>query len=125
MQVIYGGAGPNRTLERIIEESILIELFRDCHVTIEKGFHLEGTLHHSPPDMTKTLQVLAQEFKKTGHHVFKKGWNACFEAPDQLDIGSDLIQNTKDAMITSVTSITVDSELEHDLEVGDLEAVEC
>lgn len=75
--------------------------------------------------MTKTLCVLAQEFKKTGHHIFKIGRKARFIAPDQVDIGTDLIRNTKDAMVTSVASVTVGSELDHDLEAGDLEVFGC
>ena len=44
----------------------MIELYRECHMTIKNGFHLEHcTIRHAPPDMTKTLQKLCQTIGKT------------------------------------------------------------
>lgn len=105
---------------------MLIELFRDCHDTIENGFYLETrTLHHSPPDMTKTLRLLAREFSKTGHHVFTPGREAQYEAPDQLERGMDLIRNTRETSITLEVDTTVETDLDHELEAEDLGALEC
>lgn len=124
--MIYGGAGPNRTLERIIDESILIELFRNCHVTVENGFYLETrTLRHSRPNMQKTLNVLAREFQKTGHHTITLGRRAKYRAPDQIEVGMDLIKVDllkKEAAAAASTTVTI--ELEHEIEADDLAAVE-
>lgn len=72
LQVIFSGTGPNRTIKHIIKESPLIEVYRHCHVTVENAFHLQyQTLHHSPPDMTKTIQRLAARIKEKGAHTFR------------------------------------------------------
>ncbi|KAG1728757.1 uncharacterized protein EDB91DRAFT_1239323 [Suillus paluster] len=43
-KVIFAGTSP------------LIKLYRECHITIENGFHLKNcTMKHVPPDMTRTL----------------------------------------------------------------------
>ncbi|KZV82700.1 hypothetical protein EXIGLDRAFT_626678 [Exidia glandulosa HHB12029] len=56
----YGGEGSHRTLEHIRRQSVLTELYRSCVVQIEKNFHLtHRTVRHHPPDMTKTLEVVA------------------------------------------------------------------
>lgn len=70
-KVIYGGSGSNCTIEHIIKESILIDLFRICHVTIENGFYLtHRTIKRSPPDMSRTLQILADNYRKVQAHSF-------------------------------------------------------
>lgn len=121
--MIYGGVGPNRTLQHIIDESILIELFRNCHVTVENGFHLENrTLHHSRPNMQKTLNVLAQEFQKTGHHIIKSGRVTHYEAPDQVEVGMHLLKNAKGV---SIVSTPVGIELDHEIDAEDLAVVEA
>ena len=73
-KVIYGGSGSNYTLKRVLEESILIDLYRQCHVSVENGFFLlHRTIRHSPPDMTKTLVKLGQHYSQIEPHVFKTG----------------------------------------------------
>jgi hypothetical protein len=70
-KVIYGGSGSNCTIERIIEESNLIELFRICHAIIENGFYLtHRTIRHSQPDMSQTLRRLADNYQKAQAHSF-------------------------------------------------------
>jgi hypothetical protein len=39
-KVIYGGAGSNYTIKCIIQESILIDLYWECHIIVENGFYL-------------------------------------------------------------------------------------
>ncbi|KAG1894506.1 uncharacterized protein F5891DRAFT_1130929 [Suillus fuscotomentosus] len=54
-KVIYSGTGLNCTIDHIINESPLIEVYWNCHVTIENAFHLsQCTIRHAPPNMTKT-----------------------------------------------------------------------
>ncbi|KIK32774.1 hypothetical protein CY34DRAFT_27153 [Suillus luteus UH-Slu-Lm8-n1] len=61
-KVIFAGQGSNHTLKHIINESPLIELYWECHIMIENGFHFKNcTMKHAPPDMTKTLQKLHDE----------------------------------------------------------------
>lgn len=55
----YSGQGPNRTVDFIIKQSPLIEIYQNTHRLIECDFHLSGrTLKHPPPMMKKTLEKL-------------------------------------------------------------------
>lgn len=74
--------------------------------------------------MAKTLRILALEFRKTGHHIFTLGRKACYNAPDQIELGMDLIKNTKDTLVSLETSTSVDTEMDHELDAGDLAVVE-
>ncbi|TFK20868.1 hypothetical protein FA15DRAFT_598960 [Coprinopsis marcescibilis] len=108
-KVIYGGGSSNHTIERIIEESVLIELFRDSHVTIENGFHLKHTtICHSPPNMVKTLQKLESRFDEHDPNTFKAGWTAKYCVPDTIAKGMEAIYD-----IVSKNLFTIE-----DLEAG-------
>ncbi len=90
---IYGGGGSNHTLARILEESILIEMYRNCHVMVENAFHLEHrTTKHSPSDMTRTLQKLAGEIQQSHTHIFTPGRTAKYSVLDNIEIGVDGLQ---------------------------------
>jgi hypothetical protein len=104
VEVVYGGSGPNCTLERILQESILIEFYWECHVLIENGFYLEHRMvHHSLMDMTKTLAKLHQEYVKSSPHIFKPGRKAQCPIPDYMEQGRDELKNLKTAPVTKNT----------------------
>ncbi|KAF5342401.1 hypothetical protein D9611_001386 [Ephemerocybe angulata] len=96
-KVIYGGHGSNRTLSRILEESILIEIFRESHLAIELGFHLKHrTIRHSPPNMTRTVTALLAHLKATEPHSFKPGLESRktnWTAPDNIAVGMDQVED--------------------------------
>ncbi|KAJ3555101.1 hypothetical protein NP233_g12284 [Leucocoprinus birnbaumii] len=121
-KVIYGGSSSNQTLDRIIEESVLIEFFCACHVSMENRFYLKNrTIHHSRLNMTKSLKALGHEFAKTDPHVFTPGRTAKYEAPNSVALGMDGIQNNKDVIAAKEG---VDKELNHEIESGDLAVVD-
>ncbi|KAG1906351.1 uncharacterized protein F5891DRAFT_1125665 [Suillus fuscotomentosus] len=65
-KVIFAGTGPNCTINHIIKQSPLIEVYRNCHITVENTFHLTHcTIRHAQPDMTKTIQRLASCIKES------------------------------------------------------------
>ncbi|KAF9525694.1 hypothetical protein CPB83DRAFT_771677 [Crepidotus variabilis] len=114
-KVIYGGSSSNRTLKRIIDESVLIELFRDCHLTVENGFHLEHrTIRHSPPDMTKTINRLKHFINENRPHVFTPGRKVHHCTPDSVTVGLSEVLKTG-----MVDTSDVDEE-EHEIEGDDL-----
>ncbi|KAF9549258.1 hypothetical protein CPC08DRAFT_794174 [Agrocybe pediades] len=97
-KVIYGGEGSARTLKHILDESILIELFRDCHVTIENDFHLtHRTIKHHPPNMTKTLHRMAHHFESGNPHTYTAGRKADYNVRDMIAVGMNDIQTKKTA----------------------------
>ncbi|KII83139.1 hypothetical protein PLICRDRAFT_58552 [Plicaturopsis crispa FD-325 SS-3] len=70
-KVIHAGKSSNKTIDHITKESVLIELYRECHVTVENGFHLDHrTIRHAQPDMTKTMRKLGERLHKTTPHQF-------------------------------------------------------
>lgn len=60
-KVIYGGSGSNHTINRIIKESVLVQLYQDCKVTIEHEYILTPkTMKHGDPNLTQTFAALSR-----------------------------------------------------------------
>ena len=107
-QVIFAGTGPNRTIKHIIQESPLIELYQDYHVTIENGFHLEHcTIRHKHPDMMKTLQRLCTGIEQSLAHSFTAGHRAKMVIPDQIAAAMNTMQKKKKATANNDDEIPV------------------
>ncbi|KAG2028921.1 hypothetical protein BDR03DRAFT_882337 [Suillus americanus] len=95
-KVIYRGGGPNGTIEHIIKESPLIEVYRNCHVVIENGFHLQHqTIRHAQPEMMNTIRKLSTRIKENYAHIKKEGRKALWSIPDQINEGMVLMQEQK------------------------------
>ncbi|KAE9409896.1 hypothetical protein BT96DRAFT_953220 [Gymnopus androsaceus JB14] len=79
-KVIYAGGSSNHTINHIIKESPLIELYRECHMAVEHGFHLVNqTVWHAPPNMKLIFRLLGKKFTKNTPHAFTVGQN-CYSA---------------------------------------------
>ena len=60
-KVTHGGSGSNYTVNRILNESVLVELYRDCKKAIEQQFLLTPkTMRHGEPDLTETVAAMSQ-----------------------------------------------------------------
>ncbi|KAG1896135.1 uncharacterized protein F5891DRAFT_959147, partial [Suillus fuscotomentosus] len=95
-KVIYRGGGPNGTLEHIIKESPLIEVYRNCHVVIKNRFHLQHqTIRHAQPEMMNTIRKLSTKIKENYAHIKKEGRKALWSIPDQINEGMVLMQEQK------------------------------
>ncbi|KAF8833272.1 hypothetical protein BDN67DRAFT_917331, partial [Paxillus ammoniavirescens] len=113
-KVIFCGGGPNGSLDHIIKESPLIEVYQNIHVTIENSFHLQHqTIRHAQPDMTKTIQKLAIFIKDKHSHMKKESRGALCSIPDQLSARIALIQEQK---IVSDSEVNMGSMLELEVE---------
>ncbi|KAG2087739.1 hypothetical protein BD769DRAFT_1632408 [Suillus cothurnatus] len=92
-KVIYRGGGPNGTIEHIIKESPLIKVYRNCHIIIENGFHLQHqTIRHAQPDMTNTICKLSMRIKEKYTRIKTFGRKALWSIPDQINEGMALMQ---------------------------------
>ncbi|KAG2126360.1 uncharacterized protein EDB93DRAFT_1097117 [Suillus bovinus] len=110
-KVIFAGTGPNRTINHIIKQSPLIEVYRNCHVTVENTFHLTHcTIRHAQPDMTKTIQRLASRVKEKHSHMFKPGQSAMCSIPDQVAAGMTLMQERKVSMADEAETDDIEPE---------------
>lgn len=98
-KVIFGGSGSNYTIDRVIEESILIDIYRHCHVIVENGFYLVNrTIRHAPPDMTKTLEALSRQYRQAQPHIFNRGRRAKCVVADHMMIAMDIYAHKKQMM---------------------------
>ncbi|KAG2046240.1 hypothetical protein BDR06DRAFT_985654 [Suillus hirtellus] len=91
--LIYSGTGPNHTIDHIINESPLIEVYQNYHITIENAFHLsQCTIRHAPPNMTKTIQKLIHRMVASSPHQFAVGRTTKHVIDDKLADGVMLLQ---------------------------------
>ncbi|KAI0685472.1 hypothetical protein BC835DRAFT_1290053, partial [Cytidiella melzeri] len=58
---IYGGEGSNYTKKRILDESALVLIYRNCHKVFEQNFLLSRlTYAHTTKNMTTTFHQVIQ-----------------------------------------------------------------
>ncbi|THU81485.1 hypothetical protein K435DRAFT_693507 [Dendrothele bispora CBS 962.96] len=99
-KVIHAGGSSNRTIEHIIKESPLIELYCECHMAIENGFYLlHRTIQHAPPDMRKTLHHLGQKISSTRPHEYTPGRKVKYEVPDHISVALNLLATRSQASL--------------------------
>ena len=96
-KVIYGGKFSNRTLNLMIKQSALIDVFRGVHTIIEDWLHLQQrTTRHTPRDMRKTIARLAAYMAARNAHVFTEGrQGVMYSVPDQIRVGVFLLATGK------------------------------
>ncbi|KIL54407.1 hypothetical protein M378DRAFT_92369 [Amanita muscaria Koide BX008] len=84
----HGGSYSNQEKNRIIEESLLIEVYRSVRVQLERMFGLDHrTTRHSLPDMTATFMKLAVYMKKENTNKFMRGRKTNYNIPDAISKG--------------------------------------
>ena len=89
-KVIYGGSGSNHTVDRIIKESILIQLYRDCKHVVEEQFLVSPkTMRHGRPDFAKSFNVLSQMAISSSLLTEKPGRESGYHIPDVIHIGME------------------------------------
>ncbi|EMD32166.1 hypothetical protein CERSUDRAFT_59156 [Gelatoporia subvermispora B] len=87
-KVIYGGQFSNRTLQRILLESVLIVVFKRIRISFENMFALHQRSYiHSPAEMEQTFKILAKQMEENHTHKFREGRTAEYIMPDIIDIG--------------------------------------
>lgn len=93
-KVIYGGSGSNYTIARIIKESPLIQLYRDCKIVMEKQFLLTPkTMRHGDPDMTESFQALSRCAVSNDMLKFKAARTTHHRIPNYFQVGMDRFES--------------------------------
>ncbi|TFY60049.1 hypothetical protein EVG20_g7564 [Dentipellis fragilis] len=117
-KVVYGGSNSNQTVARIIEESGLIEMYRQCMTNIERNFALSSlTIKHAAPDVTKTLALLLRHLKEQRTHEPKSGpRRSPYEIPDAMSVGLQLLDSEAAAAMQHDVEPEIATQAEEDLE---------
>ncbi|KAI0267690.1 hypothetical protein BC834DRAFT_1040462 [Gloeopeniophorella convolvens] len=68
-KVVFSGSGQTQTLNLVIKQSPLIEVFRSVHTVIQDNF---GLLHrstrHAPKNLSRTIEILCSNLNKNRAH---------------------------------------------------------
>ena len=121
-QVTFGGKGSNYTKERVIDESPLIQVYRNCHSNMERNLHLSSpTSAHADHNLAKTLRKMQMYMKDHRPNEYVIGRKSAYPIPDMLDKGGDIIYTT--GQVEEVETRTGDSESKV-LEAGDIMEVD-
>lgn len=95
LQRIYGGQFSNHTKDRILEESPLIELYKNTRIQVENIFHLDHrTTRHSTPDMSTTFKMLTKYMEKHQSNELLPGRRSPYAIPDAAAQGMHLMLTT-------------------------------
>ncbi|KAI0695888.1 hypothetical protein BC835DRAFT_1414574 [Cytidiella melzeri] len=110
----YGGTGVNYTEQRIIDESVLIQIYRDLHLTFERNLALGHlTTKHAEPDMTQTFEAVMQHLQKARPHEIFPGRESKHSIPNLMDEGQFalLASEGPEAMDADETTAEEDAEV--------------
>jgi hypothetical protein len=95
LQTVNVEAGVNRNVKNIIKESSLIELYRNCHATLEKNLMLgHTTMHHTKADMTATYTMLNQHMSSKLPYTPHPGRTSHYNIPNIIDKGLGLFMKS-------------------------------
>ncbi|KLO16402.1 hypothetical protein SCHPADRAFT_823226 [Schizopora paradoxa] len=84
----YGGRYSNRSVKRILEESPLIEVYRKLLTKFEEMFYISGrTILHAPTLIKNMILKLLGKIDENQPHVFEKGRDVEYSAPDSVKEG--------------------------------------
>ncbi|XP_006462858.1 hypothetical protein AGABI2DRAFT_73074 [Agaricus bisporus var. bisporus H97] len=84
----HGGKDSNHTIDRMIELSPLIEIFKDVRAQFEQMFCLEHkTSRHSPAKMSLTFAKVERHMEKHHTNEFIPGRGSEYEITDMASIG--------------------------------------
>ncbi|KAG8695712.1 hypothetical protein FRC08_007595 [Ceratobasidium sp. 394] len=73
-KVNHAGSGSNRTVEHMIKESTLIDIYARSNEVVEENFYLtKATLWHSPPAMGSTLAMQQKHIRDQKLHSHVSG----------------------------------------------------
>ncbi|KAG2344670.1 hypothetical protein BDR05DRAFT_999056 [Suillus weaverae] len=92
MKVINGGKGSNHTVDRIILESPLVQVYRNLHGTFEWNFmHTHLTNQHAEVDMAQTFKQLCMYIAEHSPHEPVPGRSSKYCVPDLFSKGLEMM----------------------------------
>ncbi|KAF8168745.1 hypothetical protein BJ912DRAFT_862492, partial [Pholiota molesta] len=117
---IYGGKFSNHQVQRIIEESPLIEVYKNTRIQFERMFCLEHkTTRHSPPNMKVTFERLATYMAKNKSNELVCGRGTKYSIPDVVGTGMELLSVDKGGQLAVEDDEVAVGDGDNDMEVED------
>ncbi|KAF8121569.1 hypothetical protein EV363DRAFT_1457439 [Boletus edulis] len=95
-KVKNGGKGSNRTVEWIILESPLVQIYRNVQGLVEKHFDLtHRSTEHTAPNMQRTFQSLQKKLALNSPHAVELGRRSGHEVEDLISKGRDMMEKAE------------------------------
>ena len=118
-QAKNGGKGPNRTVEQIILESPLVQVYRNIQKIIQTDFgHTHLTSNHGAPNMVKTFSKLQEILRTSSPHTVHMGRKSRHVIDDLSDKGLAMMEK-----VLSAEGNESENGLDRDEDKADLEDV--
>ena len=96
LQVIFGGSGSNKTLTHIINQSMLIETYRNIHINIKKYFYIrQKSTQHAVAKMAFMLQAIQNRIRERHPTASVETLNVFLKGA-QMYVGGDDINEEGD-----------------------------
>lgn len=96
-KAVHGGEYSNYTVDRIIKESPLVEVYRQARASAGKQFALTSlTSAHAVADMTTTYEALFSHLKIVRPHQFQPGRKSKSVLEDPVDRARETMDKDKD-----------------------------
>ncbi|KIO00028.1 hypothetical protein M404DRAFT_153560 [Pisolithus tinctorius Marx 270] len=93
-KVKNGGKGSNCSVERIILESPLVQVYRNLQGLVQQNFsHMHLTTSHAAPDMRKTFAKIQERLVLNSPHVVCLGRKTRHQVEDLYDKGREMMEN--------------------------------
>ncbi|KAI6146351.1 hypothetical protein BKA82DRAFT_125739 [Pisolithus tinctorius] len=87
------GKGSNHSVERIILESPLVQVYRNLQGLVQQNFsHMHPTTSHVAPDMRKTFAKIQERLVLNSPHVVCLGRKTCHQVEDLYDKGQEMME---------------------------------
>ncbi|KAJ3473410.1 hypothetical protein NLI96_g13016 [Meripilus lineatus] len=89
---VYGGSSSNYTKDRVLAESSIVLVLRNCHSNFERNFKLTGlSTAHAKKDMTMTFKELQHYIQRNTLHERKLNRRVKREIDDMIATGLSAI----------------------------------
>ena len=106
---VHGGEYSNYTVDRIIKESPLIEVYRQARASAGKQFALTGlTSAHADADMSRTYEALSSHLKTVRPHQFQPGRKSRSILQDPVDRARETMDKDKDLNLNDDDEVDMD-----------------
>ncbi|KAI5982306.1 hypothetical protein EDD15DRAFT_2324236 [Pisolithus albus] len=88
-----GGKNSNRSVERIILESPLVQVYRNLQGLVQRDFsHTHLTTSHAPPDMRQTFRKIQGRLELNSPHEISPGRKSRHQVEDLQDKGREMME---------------------------------